>query len=69
MSSFKSAFKSYDWKQYFPAFAWFPEYSQNLVSNLRGDFLAALTVACLAIPQAMSYAVLAGVPPINGYDG
>jgi sulfate permease, SulP family len=67
MSSIQTVIQAYDWKQYFPPLGWFPDYSKNLAANLRGDFLSALTVACLAVPQAMSYAVLAGVPPINGY--
>jgi len=33
---------------------------------LREDLLAGLTVAILVIPQAMGYALLAGVPPIYG---
>jgi len=33
---------------------------------LREDLLAGLTVAILGIPQAMGYALLAGVPPIYG---
>jgi hypothetical protein len=31
------------------------------------DFVAAIAVTCLIVPQAMSYAILTGVPPINGY--
>ncbi len=32
----------------------------------RADALAGLTVAVFAVPQAMAYAVLAGLPPVNG---
>jgi SulP family sulfate permease len=32
----------------------------------RLDFLAGLTVAIFAVPQAMAYAVLAGLPPVHG---
>ena len=32
----------------------------------RADLVAGLTVAIFAIPQAMAYAVLAGLPPIHG---
>ena len=39
------------------------EYNSN---SLRCDFIAALTVAVLIIPQGMAYAVLAGLPPIYG---
>lgn len=35
-------------------------------ASLRADFQAGLTVAIFAVPQAMAYAVLAGVPPVNG---
>lgn len=34
--------------------------------HLREDLLAGLTVAILVIPQAMGYALIAGVPPIYG---
>ena len=40
-----------------------PEYR---VHTARGDLLAAVTVAALAIPSAMAYAELAGVTPIAG---
>jgi SulP family sulfate permease len=33
---------------------------------LRGDLVAALTVALFAIPQSMAYALVAGVPPVHG---
>jgi len=33
---------------------------------LRGDLMAALTVALFAIPQSMAYALVAGVPPVHG---
>jgi len=32
----------------------------------RADFLAGLSVAAVAVPQAMAYAVAAGVPPVHG---
>ncbi|MCZ6831297.1 MAG: sulfate permease [Gammaproteobacteria bacterium] len=35
-------------------------------ANLRADSIAGLTVAVLLIPQAMAYALLAGLPPITG---
>ncbi len=34
--------------------------------QLRGDLVAALTVALFAIPQSMAYALVAGVPPVHG---
>src|SRR6516165_4353698 len=33
---------------------------------LRRDAVAGLTVATVAVPQAMAYALLAGVPPVHG---
>ena len=35
-------------------------------ASLRADFQAGLTVAIFAVPQAMAYAVLAGLPPVHG---
>ena len=32
----------------------------------RADLVAGLTVAVFAIPQAMAYATLAGLPPVHG---
>lgn len=42
---------------------WFPDYNTD---KLEGDLTAGLTVGVMLIPQAMAYAVLAGVPPIYG---
>ena len=36
------------------------------LEHLRGDVLAGLTTAVMLIPQAMAYALLAGLPPIIG---
>lgn len=50
--------------QYFvPIFEWLPKYSFSL---FRYDFLAGITIASLAIPQGISYANLAKVPPVVG---
>lgn len=35
-------------------------------SDARADFLAGLTVAAVAVPQAMAYGLVAGVPPVYG---
>jgi len=42
---------------------WLPGYSW---AALRGDLVAGLTVGVMLIPQAMAYALLAGLPPIYG---
>ncbi|KAA8541827.1 hypothetical protein F0562_022979 [Nyssa sinensis] len=48
---------------FFPIFQWGPNYSFKL---LRSDIIAGLTIASLAIPQGISYAKLANLPPIIG---
>src|SRR6516165_8419846 len=40
-----------------------PKYS---VEFLRRDLIAGLTVATVAVPQAMAYALIAGIPPTYG---
>ncbi|XP_052182798.1 probable sulfate transporter 3.4 isoform X2 [Diospyros lotus] len=47
----------------FPISQWLPCYSLQL---FRSDFIAGLTIASLAIPQGISYAKLAHLPPIIG---
>ncbi|XP_058005323.1 probable sulfate transporter 3.4 [Hevea brasiliensis] len=47
----------------FPIFQWGPEYSLRL---FRSDIISGLTIASLAIPQGISYAKLANLPPIVG---
>ncbi|RCV20143.1 hypothetical protein SETIT_4G032500v2 [Setaria italica] len=48
---------------FFPIFQWGSAYSPRL---LRSDLIAGLTIASLAIPQGISYAKLANLPPIIG---
>ena len=36
------------------------------LSDFRAHFIAGLTVATVAVPQAMAYALVAGVPPEYG---
>ncbi|KAL4626238.1 hypothetical protein ACB092_05G081600 [Castanea dentata] len=48
---------------FFPIFQWGSEYN---VSLLKSDVIAGLTIASLAIPQGISYAKLANLPPIVG---
>ncbi|XP_019436415.1 PREDICTED: probable sulfate transporter 3.4 isoform X1 [Lupinus angustifolius] len=47
----------------FPIFQWGPQYNFHL---LRSDAISGLTIASLAIPQGISYAKLANLPPIVG---
>ncbi|XP_030526149.1 probable sulfate transporter 3.4 [Rhodamnia argentea] len=47
----------------FPIFQWAPEYDRRL---FRSDVISGLTIASLAIPQGISYAKLANLPPIVG---
>ena len=54
------------WKtfQYFiPMLEWLPQYNLKL---FRCDFVAGITIASLTIPQGISYAKLAEIPPIIG---
>lgn len=46
-----------------PAADWLMNYQRQ---DLRGDMVAGITVAMMLIPQAMSYAMLAGLPPYIG---
>jgi sulfate permease, SulP family len=46
-----------------PILTWLPNYDR---ADLRGDLGAGLTTAVMLIPQAMAYAMLAGLPPIHG---
>ncbi|XP_068662072.1 probable sulfate transporter 3.3 [Aristolochia californica] len=48
---------------FFPILEWGPSYSFRL---LKSDIIAGLTIASLAIPQGISYAKLANLPPIIG---
>lgn len=48
---------------FFPILQWLPNYSFKL---FKSDLVAGLTIASLAIPQGISYAKLATLPPIIG---
>jgi sulfate transporter 3 len=50
-------------KYFVPALEWAPRYS---VGKFKYDLLAGVTIASLAIPQGISYAKLANLPPIIG---
>lgn len=47
----------------FPCLEWLPSYT---LGALRSDLIAGVTVASLAVPQGISYAKLADLPPILG---
>ncbi|XP_071724094.1 sulfate transporter 3.1-like, partial [Rutidosis leptorrhynchoides] len=47
----------------FPFFEWAPRYS---FSFFKSDLISGITIASLAIPQGISYAKLANLPPILG---
>ena len=46
-----------------PILRWGPDYDRT---NLRSDLAAGLTVGAMLVPQAMAYALLAGLPPEVG---
>ncbi|KAJ1965836.1 hypothetical protein IWQ62_002569 [Dispira parvispora] len=50
-------------RYYVPVVGWLPDYDGGQLWN---DVRAGLTVACLLIPQALSYGSLARLSPING---
>lgn len=50
-------------KYFVPVFGWAPTYT---FAKFRYDLLAGITIASLAIPQGISYARLANLPPIIG---
>ncbi|MCP1365000.1 SulP family inorganic anion transporter, partial [Halomonas sp. BBD48] len=50
-------------KRYFPIVEWLPRYDRQTLSS---DMVAALIVTLMVIPQALAYALLAGLPAIVG---
>ncbi|KAL1565121.1 putative sulfate transporter 3.4 [Salvia divinorum] len=64
-------FKDQSWLQklvlglqfFFPIFHWAPNYTLSL---FKSDVVSGVTIASLAIPQGISYAKLANLPPIIG---
>ncbi|MCB9789025.1 MAG: sulfate permease [Deltaproteobacteria bacterium] len=50
-------------RRWFTILQWLPSYG---VQHLRGDLVSGLTVGAMLVPQAMAYALLAGVPPSHG---
>ncbi|GHB10090.1 SulP family inorganic anion transporter [Salinicola rhizosphaerae] len=47
----------------FPISSWLPYYNRHLLGE---DLVAAVIVTLMVIPQALAYAILAGLPPITG---
>jgi high affinity sulfate transporter 1 len=54
------------WSQYFPPALWLVEYRP---SWLPADVIAGVTLAAYAVPVALAYAALAGMPPEAGIYG
>lgn len=52
----------------FPIIVWFPEYCKRseILSNIKRDVLAGVTIAIVLCPQGIAYALVAGMPPIYG---
>jgi sulfate permease, SulP family len=50
-------------KRFIPILTWLPGYNSGM---FRGDLAAGLTVGVMLIPQAMAYALIAGMPPVYG---
>jgi len=49
--------------RYFPITTWLPYYNRHLLND---DLVAAVIVTLMVIPQALAYAILAGLPAITG---
>ena len=61
-------FTWYDWAGYFiPCLTWLKKY--NVRAWLLADLIAGLSVGSMVIPQGISYANLAGLPPVYGLYG
>jgi len=54
------------WRRYLPPLTWLTHYEPVW---LTGDFVAGVTLAAYAIPVALAYATLAGLPPQVGIYG
>lgn len=55
--------KEFSLKRYLPILVWARRYNRN---NLTDDGIAAVIVAIMIIPQALAYAMVAGMPPQTG---
>ncbi len=54
------------WRRYLPPFDWLAHYQAAWLTH---DFIAGVTLAAYAIPVALAYATLAGLPPQVGIYG
>lgn len=50
-------------EQFIPAWSWLKNYNQD---TFKSDLLSSLIVIAMLVPQAMAYAMLAGLPPAMG---
>ena len=50
-------------RYFFPVLEWAPSYT---LGTFKSDLVSGITIASLAIPQGISYAKLANLPPILG---
>src|SRR5271154_555295 len=53
-------------REVLPILQWLPGYQR---AWLRSDFFAGTTLAAYAVPNAVAYALLAGLPPVAGIAG
>ena len=59
--------EQYSPKALIPVLEWMPKYVKGgWRENLYGDIFAGLTVGAFLVPQGMSYALIANLPPIYG---
>ena len=62
----RSPGKASRWKAIFPPSQWIPDYQSGW---LKDDLFAGITLAAYAVPVALAYAALAGLPPQVGVYG
>jgi len=62
----RSPGKASRWKTIFPPAQWIPDYQADW---LKDDLFAGITLAAYAVPVALAYAALAGLPPQVGVYG
>jgi sulfate permease, SulP family len=66
MRQFKTRTSDLAWRRYLPPANWLPGYQLTWLSS---DLVAGITLAAYAIPVALAYATLAGLPPQVGIYG